>query len=81
MGSAFASHGTGRRGPPSPVRGPRITTELDQMSVLKCRASASRAWLSNLSATRFSRRERQASTTIEMPMTTKAQTLGSISTE
>ena len=35
------------------------------MSVLKCRASARSAWLSYLSATRFSRRERHASTTIE----------------
>ena len=45
------------------------------MSVEKCRASASRAWLENLSAAFFSARERERSTTIERITTTNAQGL------
>ena len=43
------------------------------MSVLKCSASASSAWLRCLAATRYSIRDRDTSTAIEMPMTAKAQ--------
>ena len=46
------------------------------MSVEKCRASASRAWLAYLSAARFRARDREKSTAIDRTITRNAQTVG-----
>src|SRR5271166_5516746 len=82
-----AAIGSACRSQPTPVlrpnhtrASPRITTPLDQMSVEKCKASASIAWLSYLAAMRPRARERHASTAMDRNMTTNAATLGSIST-
>jgi hypothetical protein len=57
-GSARASQSCPeRRATTTPIN-PRITTDEEAMSVLKCRASASRAWLPLSSATRFRSRAR-----------------------
>ena len=55
---------------------PTTTIPLDQMSVEKCRASASSAWLSYLAAILPSARERQKSTAIEMNMHGKSGDAG-----
>ena len=49
----------------------------DQTSVEKWSASASRAWLRCLRATEARARDRERSTTMEMPITTKDQTVAS----
>jgi hypothetical protein len=57
-----------------------MTTLELQMSVLKCRASASNAWLLYLTAARLRTRERVTSMMIEISMTTNAQTEASTTT-
>ena len=59
---------------------PMMTTDEDQMSVEKCSASASSAWLSYFFATRLSVREREKSMTMERNITRKAQMVTSTST-
>ncbi len=81
IGSAFISHGAEYLPASITSASPRITTALDQMSVLKCNASACSAWLSYFCAMRRSRRERQKSTTIDIPITTKAHTVARFRTE
>ena len=56
-----------------------MTTAELQMSVLKCSASASSAWLLCFFAVADSMREREKSTTIETAMTAKDHTVTSIS--
>ena len=53
---------------------PAMTTAEDQMSVEKCRASASSAWLLCLRAMRRSMREREKSTATDTAMTAMPQT-------
>ena len=56
---------------------PTITTALLRISVRKCSASASSAWLSYLRAARPSAREREKSTIMDTSSTPKAQGLAS----
>src|SRR3990170_1714729 len=78
--SAFTSQGIPKRADKTTRINPAITTEEDQMSVEKCRASASRAWLSYFLAALASECERPKSTRIEMPMIRNAQMEASTST-
>jgi len=57
--SALASHRTSKRFPATTHASPKKTTRDDQMSVEKCRASASSARLWCFSAARASARERE----------------------
>src|SRR5882724_797898 len=77
-GSASASHAIPYLRPTNTNAKPSTTTALDQMSVEKCSASASSAWLSYLEAILPSARERQKSTPMETNITTKAVMWGSI---
>ena len=60
----------------TPIK-PKITTDELQISVWKCRASASSAWLWYFVAARESTRDREKSVTIEIPITAKDQALTS----
>src|SRR5512139_2795379 len=78
--SAFTSQGWSIQRARLTRNRPAITTEEDQIWVEKCSASASRAWLLYFLATRASMRERDRSTRIDTPITTKDQILASTST-
>ena len=57
--SAWTSQGSPSRWPANTPQSPKSTTADDQMSVEKCSASASKAWLAYLSAARLRARERE----------------------
>ena len=71
--SAFASHGMPSQSEITTSVRPAMTTDDDQMSVEKCSASASSAWLSYFFATRLSMREREKSMPMARNITRKAQ--------
>ena len=77
--SALASHGRSKCCAARTPTSPKSTTHDDQISVEKCKASASRAWLWYFFDTRSKAREREKSTTIESMTTRNAHGLGSTS--